>query len=297
MQSDWRRLSAADDYPWREINSLNLAYVWGSNTLLRVSGFLNFMPRALAGEGGTLQDARGRTDRWNVQPPLNSRLEREVQREAYSMTSQQLKLHPDIMGHYMYEEYWHPRGKGYDWQSVVQFHKWLMDKYVTIEALNAEWGTSYDDFDKIKPPPQPEESACWANFRRFRMYAQERTIEYPRDLLKKLEPDRVTFGAKGDYATASWYYAKDIELFGWYSVNTARGAAYHFGQVPMCGGAMFGCPWGWDDGRKQLDHKPAYPKKYRNPGAGNEYNKFMKAVFRGARGFYNEEYDDGIQHM
>ena len=297
MQSDWRRLSAADDYPWMEINSLNLAYVWGSNTLLRVSGFLNFMPREVAGEGGTLQDARGRTDRWNVQPPLNSRLEREIQKEAYSMTSQQLKLHPEIMGHYMYEEFWHPRGQGYDWQSKIQFHNWLTQKYKTIAALNAEWGSSYDDFSEIKPPPEPEESACWANFRRFRMYAQEQTIKYPRDLLKELEPDRITFGAKGDYATASWYYAKDVELFGWYSVNTARQAAYYFGQVPMVGGEMYGCPWGWDDGRKQLDHKPAYPKKYRNPGAGNEYNQYMTKVFRGARGFYNEEYDDGIQHM
>ena len=297
MHADWRRRSLVDDYPWQAINTLNLAYTWGSNTLLRVSGFLNFMPREVAGEGGTLQDARGRADRWNVQPPLNSRLEREIQKEAYSMTSHQLKLHPDIMGHYMYEEFWHPGGQGYDWQSVIQFQKWLTDKYGTIDALNHEWGTTYDDFGEIKPPKAPQESACWANFRRFRMYAQQQTIKYPRDLLKELEPNHVTFGAKGDYATASWYYAKDIELFGWYGPNTARGAAYHFGQVPMCIGELFACPWGWDDGRKQLDHKPAYPKKYRNPNAGNEYNHSMTKVFRGARGFYCEEYNDGIQHM
>ncbi|HUV38993.1 MAG TPA: beta-galactosidase, partial [Planctomycetota bacterium] len=250
MEADWVRLSAADDYPWREINTLNLAHRWGSNTLLRVSGFLNFMPRAVAGEGGTLQDSRGRADRWNVQPPLNSRLEREIQKEAYTMASQQLKLHPDIMGHYMYEEFWHPKNVGYDHQSVNQFHLWLAEKYKTIGALNDEWGTRYGEFSEIQPPPQPEESACWANFRRFRMYAQEQTIAYPRGLLHELEPNRVTFGAKGDYATASWYYANEIELFGWYSANTARGAAYHFGQVPMVGGEMFGCPWGWDDGRK-----------------------------------------------
>ena len=297
MQADWVRLSAADDYPWREINALNLAHTWGSSTLLRVSGFLNFMPRAIAGEGGAVQDARGRTNRWNVSPPLNSRLEREIQKEAYTMVSQQLKLHPNIYGHYMYEEFWHPKNVGYDHRSINQFHIWLTEKYKTIDALNREWGTTYADFSDIKPPPQSEESACWVNFRRFRMYAQQQTIKYPRDLLKELEPNRVTFGAKGDYATASWYYADDIELFGWYGPNTARGAAYHFGQVPMVGGEMFGCRWGWDDGRKQLDHKPAYPKKYRNPGAGNEYNHYMTKISRGARGFYNEEYNDGIQHM
>jgi hypothetical protein len=297
MQSDWQRLSAADDYPWMTINELNLAHKWGSNTLLRVSGFLNFMPMAVAGEGGSLQDPRGRSDRWNVQPPLNSRLEREIQRESYTMTSQQLKLHPDIIGHYMYEEYWHPKGQGYDWQSIVQFQTWLTDKYKTLAALNAEWGTDYKDFAEIKPPPQPAESACWANFRRFRMFAQQETVRNACDLLRGLESDRANFGSKGDYATASWYYAKDIELFGWYTVNTSRAASYHFGQIPMVGGEMFGCPWGWDDGRKQLDHKPAYPKKYRNPGAGNEYNQNVTKVFRGARGTYNEEYNDGIQHM
>lgn len=297
MQDDWVGLSAADDYPWMTVNQLNLAYVWGSNSLMRTDGLLSFMPQAIAGEGGSLQDARGRSDRWDAQPPLNSRLHREIQREAYTMATQQLKLHPDLIGHYMYEEYWHPRGQGYDFQSLQQFHQWLAQKYTTISALNAEWGSDYKSFDDIKPPADAVANACWANFRRFRMYAQEQSINYPVGLLAELDPNRTTFGAKGDYATASWYYAKDVQLFGWYSINHSRSAAYHFGQVPICGGGLFNCPWGWDDGRKQLDHKPAYPKKYRDKDADNAYSRFMRDIFRGSRGFYCEEYDDGIQHM
>ncbi|HUU42910.1 MAG TPA: hypothetical protein VMX57_03975, partial [Planctomycetota bacterium] len=96
MRTQWFKLSAADNYPWRTIDHLNLNHLDGKLALIRVDGLLTFMPREVAGEGGTLQDARGRTDRWNVKPPLNSRLGREIQREAYSMVNYQLRLHPTL---------------------------------------------------------------------------------------------------------------------------------------------------------------------------------------------------------
>lgn len=58
MKSQWFKLSAADNYPWRTINHLNMNHVRGKVALVRVDGLLTFMPRALAGEGGALHDSR-----------------------------------------------------------------------------------------------------------------------------------------------------------------------------------------------------------------------------------------------
>ena len=295
MKSQWFKLSAADNYPWRTINHLNLNHVDGKVALIRVDGLLTFMPRALAGEGGALEDSRGRASRWNVKPPLNSRLGREIQREAYNMVNFQLKLHPTLGGHYIYEELWHPEDQGYDWQSLHQYHDYLTQKYGTVEKLNAEWGTSFKEIADIRPPKQSEEGANWANFRAFRMWAQCQDVKHPCDLLKELQPEHTTFGAKGDYPTASWYHAEHIGIFGWYSSTIPRVAAGHFGQAPSGAGIAGDCYWAYVDGRKQRDHRPG-PKRFTGRSRHHAYVSLFGRLFDGSKSFRFEEYDDDIAH-
>jgi hypothetical protein len=297
MKGDWFKYSAADDYPWSEIDKMNVSNRQGKVCFVRVDGLLSFIPQAVAGEGGQIEDSRGRTNRWNAEPPLNSRLGREMQREARSMATFQIRRHPSLFGNYIYEERWHPDGQGYDWQSLGQYHEYLLRKYGTVEKLNEEWGTAFKDVGEIKPPPQEQDSANWANFRAFRMWAQVQDIKYAHDLLDVLEPEHVTFGAKGDYPTASWYYAPYINLFSWYTVPTARVPAIKFGQAPGAGGSLFYCPYVWTDGRKQLDHKPG-PKHYQGRNEQHTaYNVTLQKFFDGVKGIYCEEYDDSFEHM
>ncbi|KPL02801.1 MAG: hypothetical protein AMK75_02220, partial [Planctomycetes bacterium SM23_65] len=247
------------------------------------------------GEGGRLEDSRGRASRWSVQPPLNSRLGREIQGEAYNMVSFQLKLHPTLGGHYIYEELWHPENQGYDWQSLHQYHDYLTRKYGTVEKLNAEWGTSFKDLSDIRPPRQSEESANWANFRAFRMWAQCQDVRNPCDLLKDLQPEHTTFGAKGDYPTASWYHAEHIGIFGRYSSTIPRMAANHFHQAPSAAGIPGDCYHAYVDGRKQRDHRPG-PKRFTGRARRHAYTSLFRRVFDGAKSFRFEEYDDDISH-
>ena len=295
MKSRWFKLSAADNYPWRTIVHLNWNHTDGKLALIRVDGLLTFMPRRVAGEGGALQDARGRSNRWNVKPPLNSRLGREIQREAYSMVNYQLRLHPALGGHYIYEELWHPSGQGYDWQSLHQFYVYLTEKYKTLDALNREWGTRYKEMREIKPPAQSNETACWANFRAFRMWAQCQDVKHPCGLLKELQPDHTTFGAKGDYPTASWYHAEHIGIFGWYSSTIPRMAAGHFKQAPSGAGIPGDCYYAYVDGRKQRDHRPG-PKRYTGRTRHHAYVNLLRRAFDGAKSFRFEEYNDDISH-
>ncbi len=297
MKSDWFKYSAADDYPWSEIDKMNVCNRQGKLAFARVDSLLNFVPEAISGEGGEAEDSRGRRDRWNAQPPLNSRLGHEMQREARAMASFQIRRHPSLLGSYLYEERWHPDGIGYDFQSVGQYHEYLQRKYGTVEKLNAEWGSDYKGFDAIIPPPDANETANWANFRAFRMYAQVQDIKFAHDTLETLEPEHLTFGAKGDYPTASWYYAPYVKLFSWYSPMPARVAAQTYHAAPGCVGSLFYCPYAYTDGRKQLDHKPG-PRNY--PGRDDfhlGYVHMLDKLFAGTKVFYCEEYNDSLQHM
>lgn len=297
MKYDWFMMSAADDYPWGSINVLNLLHNFGRLSFIRTEGLLSFIPQAIEGEGGTSQDSRGRSYRWDAKPPLGSRLAREVQKEAYTMVDFQLKLHPTNAGTYVYEELWHPEDQGYDHNSLSRFYQWLREKYGTLSALNAEWKTNYKEFEEIKPPGGPREDPAWANFRAFRMACQAEDVEYANDTLHELAPEHITGGAKGDYPTASWYHAANIDLFGWYSTPTSRTAAEHFGKTAAGQGALgVDCYFSWIDGRKQLDHKPG-PKRYLGRHVRTAYPDLLHDVFEGARWFYFEEYNGTGSHV
>ncbi|HVT26995.1 MAG TPA: beta-galactosidase, partial [Lacipirellulaceae bacterium] len=48
-----------------------------------------------------------------------------------------------------------PQYSGYNDSAVAAFHKFLRQKFKSIEGLNRAWNSSYSDFDTIKPPPDP----------------------------------------------------------------------------------------------------------------------------------------------
>ena len=44
------------------------------------------------------------------------------------MVDFQLRLHPTLIGTTSTRSCWHPENEGYDFQSVGQYHDWLLDE-------------------------------------------------------------------------------------------------------------------------------------------------------------------------
>ncbi|MFB3893853.1 MAG: beta-galactosidase [Phycisphaerae bacterium] len=301
FKPDWEKLSYSDDYPWQVVDEMNVAYTWRCLASLLQHDVLSFVPHAVQGEGTPTMDARGRRNPYNIQPPLNSALGREIQREAFTMISNQLGAHPDKLDNYIYEELWHPDDQGYDDQSLIQYWSWLGRKYGDIDALNKEWKRSYKAFEDVLPPePYKKEffefDPEWTNFRKFRSWAQQQTVKSACELCKTLEPNIITWGAKGDFGTQSWYTGEFLDDFGWYSPEVAASVARHFQKSAVVGGCMLNCEYAYVDGRRQFDHKPG-PRQYLGLGEVNTvYNKLITSVFKGTKGFYSEWYSDAMCH-
>jgi len=301
FRPDWEKLSYSDDYPWQTIDAMNVTYTWGFRTTLHQEGILSFVPHSASGEGSPTLDARGRSNRYNIQPPLNSPLGKEIQKEAYTMMSNHLRLHPANAGHFIYEELWHPNDAGYEDQSLIQYRDWLARTYGTIQRLNEEWGRQYKSFDEIVQPEQYgkewwEYTPEFVHFRKFRGWAQREMLRSACDLVRRLEPEHFSWGAKGDFGTMSWYAGEFVDMFGWYTPYVAASASRHFGRAALSGGYMLNCEHAYLDGRKQFDHKPG-PRQYmgRDEAAG-VYNKLVSSVFKGSKGFFSEWYEDGMCH-
>ncbi|MCL2639768.1 MAG: hypothetical protein FWD53_02890, partial [Phycisphaerales bacterium] len=128
FKPDWEERSYSDDYPWYEIERMNNMFTWGLQASIHGDSILSFVPHAVSGEGNPTVDSRGRKNRWNLQPPLNSALGKEIQKEAYTMLANQLGLHPTKMANLTYDKLNHPGDAGYDDQSIMQYWDWLENR-------------------------------------------------------------------------------------------------------------------------------------------------------------------------
>ncbi len=300
FRRDWEKFSLAEDYPWANIDQMNTLYTWSYLAGLQRLGDISFVPRQVAGEGNPTMDARGRVDRYNVQPPLNSALGKEIQKEVFTMTANQLRFHPANGSVYLYEELWHPDSIGYDDQSIIQYRTWLEERYKNIEALNGAWGRQYKAFDDINPT-LPGAKAFWeldpeaVTFRLFRGWAQGQTVKSAGELVHKLEPEHFIWGTKGDGATQSWNTGEYLDMFGWYGPYVAASVGRYFGKTALCGGFLLSCEYSYVDGRKQLDHKPG-TQNHIGYNDRNVYPRQVSNVFKGVKAFYVEWYNNGCQH-
>ncbi|MCL2645855.1 MAG: beta-galactosidase [Phycisphaerales bacterium] len=301
FRPDWEERSYSDDYPWPEIEHMNNMYTWGYLASVHGDTILSFVPTAVSGEGNPTVDSRGRKNRWNLQPPLNSALGKEIQKEAYTMLANQLGLHPSKMTSLVYDKLMHPNDAGYDDQSLMQYWDWLAARYKTIDNLNKEWGRSYKSFDAIQPTPtekvrnwqyQPE----FTIFCEFRSWAQFKMIAYATDLVHKLEPGHFSWGARGDIGTTSYFPAEDVDTFGWYTPYTAASAARCFGKTPICEGYTLACEDASTDGRTQADYAASGPMQNLAAGERDVYNHIISSTFKGVKGFFNEWQSDGVTH-
>ncbi|MDT0344839.1 beta-galactosidase [Streptomyces litchfieldiae] len=104
--------------------------------------------------------------------------------------------HPALAMWHVHNEYGVPVLECYCETSAAHFRRWLADRYGTVDALNAAWGTEfwgqlYGDWEEIQPPrltPTTANPAQRLDFARFASDSALANFRRERDLLHELSP-------------------------------------------------------------------------------------------------------------
>jgi hypothetical protein len=78
--------------------------------------------------------------------------------------------------------------------TLAEFRKWLKRQYRSLDALNAEWGTRYQSWEKAMPVTWEEAQrrgnpAPWVDHRLFMSRTLATAFEYARDVARRVDPD------------------------------------------------------------------------------------------------------------
>lgn len=104
--------------------------------------------------------------------------------------------------------------------------KWLMDKFGTIEALNAAWGStfaSFDDFDTSIRDCSKISAACEKDLREYSVFLVREYVRIPAEACRKVDPNHLNLGLRWSKAynadmCAGWEYC-DVFSINCYSFD------------------------------------------------------------------------------
>ncbi|MFF2488182.1 beta-galactosidase [Microbacterium sp. NPDC058062] len=130
--------------------------------------------------------------------------------------------HPAVVMWHVHNEYGVPVGEDYSAQSVRAFRGWLREKYSTLDALNAAWGTTfwgqrYGEWDHIGAPaaaPSVVNPAQRLDFARFTDAQLRACFVAERDAIRAhaTQPITTNFMANQSWTTDLWAWARDVDI-------------------------------------------------------------------------------------
>ena len=131
--------------------------------------------------------------------------------------------HPALAMWHVHNEYGAPISESYDVHSVRAFRAWLAERYGSVEALNAAWGTTfwgqrYADWAEVDAPRTAATTVNQAqrlDFARFTSDALLACYTAERDVIRQYTPDlavTTNFMATNCPSLDYWKWAREVDV-------------------------------------------------------------------------------------
>ncbi|MEI3847352.1 MULTISPECIES: beta-galactosidase [unclassified Microbacterium] len=130
--------------------------------------------------------------------------------------------HPAVVMWHVHNEYGVPVGEDYSAQSVRAFREWLRERYGSLDALNAAWGTAfwgqrYGEWEHVGAPaaaPSVVNPAQRLDFARFTDHQLRACFIAERDAIRAhaSQPVTTNFMANQSWTTDMWAWAREVDI-------------------------------------------------------------------------------------
>lgn len=139
-----------------------------------------------------------------------------------SALAQRYGAHPAVVMWHVHNEYGVPVGEDFSDQSVRAFRAWLQNRYGSLDALNAAWGTAfwgqrYGEWDHVGAPaaaPSVVNPAQRLDFARFTDHQLRACFIAERDAIRAhaSQPVTTNFMANQSWTTDMWAWAREVDI-------------------------------------------------------------------------------------
>jgi len=136
--------------------------------------------------------------------------------------AQRYAEHPAVVMWHVHNEYGAPVSDDYSPQSVAAFRDWLRERYGSLDALNAAWGTAfwgqvYGEWEHVGAPAATASTANPAqqlDFARFTDHQMRACFIAERDAIRAhaRQPITTNFMAHQSYNTDLWRWAREVDI-------------------------------------------------------------------------------------